>query len=66
MNIRLIVALFILLLAIPAEGQRRRVQKAQRVKKISPEEQMRLEKLERLKAAMQKVDATVSSCISTR
>ena len=55
MNIRLIVALFILLLAIPAEGQRRRVQKAQRVKKISPEEQMRLEKLERLKAAMQKV-----------
>ena len=55
MNIRLIVALFILLLAIPAEGQRRRVQKAQRVKKISPEEQRRLEKLERMKSAMQKV-----------
>ena len=55
MNIRLIIALFILLLAIPAQGQRRRAQKAQRVKKISPEEQARLEKLERLKSAMQKV-----------
>ena len=55
MNIRLIIALFILLLAIPAQGQRRRAQKAQRVKKISPEEQARLEKMERLKSAMQKV-----------
>ena len=55
MNIRLIIALFILLLTIPAQGQRRRAQKAQRVKKISPEEQARLEKMERLKSAMQKV-----------
>ena len=55
MNIRLIVAFFILLLAIPVQGQRRRAKKAQRVQKISPEEQMRLEKLERMKAAMQKV-----------
>ena len=61
MNIRLIVALFILLLAVPAQGQQRRapkaqhVKKAQRVKKISPEEEMRLEKLERMKSAMQKV-----------
>lgn len=55
MNIRLIVALFILLLTIPAQGQRRRVQKAQRVKKITPEEQKHQEKLERMKAAMQKV-----------
>ena len=55
MSIRLIVAFFILLLAIPVQGQRRRAKKAQRVQKISPEEQMRLEKLERMKAAMQKV-----------
>jgi hypothetical protein len=55
MNIRLIIALFILLLAIPAQGQRKNVHKAQRVKKLSPEEQMRLEKLERMKSAMQKV-----------
>ena len=55
MNIRLIVALFILLLAVPAQGQRRRAKKVQRVQKISPEEQMRLEKLERMKSAMQKV-----------
>jgi len=55
MNIRLIVILFILLLAIPTEGQRKRVHKPKREKKISPEEQMRLEKLERMKAAMQKV-----------
>jgi hypothetical protein len=55
MNIRLIVALFILLLTVPAQGQRRRAKKVQRVQKISPEEQMRLEKLERMKAAMQKV-----------
>jgi hypothetical protein len=55
MNIRLIVVLFIMLLTIPAQGQRRHVQKAQRVKKISPEEQERLEKLERMKSAMQKV-----------
>ena len=55
MNIRLIVALFIVLLAIPVQGQRRRVKKVQRVQKISPEEQMRLERIERMKAAMQKV-----------
>ena len=55
MNIRLIVILFIMLLAIPTEGQRKRVHKPKREKKISPEEQMRLEKLERMKAAMQKV-----------
>ena len=55
MNIRLIVVLYIMLLTIPAQGQRRHVQKAQRVKKISPEEQERLEKLERMKSAMQKV-----------
>ena len=61
MNIRLIVAFLILLLAVPVQGQNRqaskaqRVKKSQRVKKISPEEQMRLEKLERLQSAMQKV-----------
>ena len=55
MNIRLIVAFFILLLAIPVQGQRRRTKKVQRVQKISPEEQMRLERMERMKAAMQKV-----------
>lgn len=56
MNIRLIVALFTLLLAVPVQGQqRRRAKKVQRVQKISPEEQMRLEKLERMKSAMQKV-----------
>ena len=55
MNIRLIVALFILLLTIPAQGQRRHVKKVHRVQKISPEEQMRMEKMERMKAAMQKV-----------
>ena len=55
MNIRLIVVLYIMLLTIPAQGQRRHVQKAQRVKKISPEEQECLEKLERMKSAMQKV-----------
>lgn len=55
MNTRLIVALFILLLAVPVQGQRRRAKKVQRVQKISPEEQMHLEKLERLKSAMQKV-----------
>ena len=55
MNIRLIVAFFILLLAIPVQGQRRRAKKVQRVQKISPEEQMRQEKLERMKSAMQKV-----------
>ena len=55
MNTRLIVALFILLLAVPVQGQRRRAKKVQRVQKISPKEQMHLEKLERLKSAMQKV-----------
>lgn len=55
MNIRLIVALFILLLTIPAQAQRKRGKKVERVLKISPEEQMRLEKIERLKSAMQKV-----------
>jgi hypothetical protein len=55
MNLRLIVALFILLLAVPSQGQRRHLQKTQRVKKISPEEQIRQEKQERMKAAMQKV-----------
>ena len=55
MNIRLIVALFILLLTIPAQGQRRHVKKVHRIQKISPEEQMRMEKMERMKAAMQKV-----------
>lgn len=55
MNVRLIVALFILLLTVPAQGQRRRAKKIQRVQKISPEEQIRLEKMERMKAAMQKV-----------
>ena len=55
MNIRLIIVLFILLLTIPAQGQRKRGKKVQRVQKISPEEQMRLEKMERLKSAMQKV-----------
>jgi hypothetical protein len=55
MNIRLIVALFVLLLAIPVQGQHRRAKKVQRVQKISPEEQMRQEKLERMKSAMQKV-----------
>lgn len=55
MNIRLIIVLFILLLTIPAQGQRKRGKKVQRVQKISPEEQMRLEKLERMKSAMQKV-----------
>lgn len=55
MNIRLIVALFVLLLTIPAQGQRRRAKKAQHVQKISPEEQMRLERMERMKSAMQKV-----------
>ena len=55
MNIRLIVAFFILLLAIPVQGQCRRTKKVQRVQKISPEEQMRLERMERMKAAMQKV-----------
>jgi hypothetical protein len=44
-----------LLLTIPAQGQRKRGKKVQRVQKISPEEQMRLEKLERMKSAMQKV-----------
>ena len=40
MNTRLIVALFILLLAVPVQGQRRRAKKVQRVQKISPEEQL--------------------------
>ena len=55
MNTRLIVALFILLLTVPAQGQHRRTKKVQRTQKISPEEQKHLEKMERMKAAMQKV-----------
>ena len=61
MNIRLFVAFLILLLAVPAQGQQRRAAKAQRAKKtqrvqkITLEEQMRQEKLERMKSAMQKV-----------
>ena len=61
MNIRLLVAFLILLLAVPAQGQQRRAAKAQRAKKtqrvqkITLEEQMRQEKLERMKSAMQKV-----------
>lgn len=51
MKIRLIVAILIALLTIPSQAQRR---KSQRIK-ISPEEQKRLEKIERMKAATEKV-----------
>lgn len=51
MKIRFIVAILIVLLAIPAQAQRRKVQRA----KISPEEQKRMEKLERMTAATEKV-----------
>lgn len=55
MNIRLTIFFFILLLSIPAQGQRRHTHRTPRVKKISPEEQLRIEKQERMKSAMQKV-----------
>ena len=51
MKIRVIVAVLILLLTLPAMAQRRR----SKTPKISPEEQKRLEKLERMKAATEKV-----------
>jgi hypothetical protein len=51
MKIRLIVAILIALLTIPAQAQRR---KSKRIT-ISPEEQKRLEKIERMKAATEKV-----------
>ena len=51
MNIRVIITVLILLLTIPAQAQRRKVQRP----KISPEEQKRMEKLERMKAATEKV-----------
>ena len=51
MNIRVIITVLILLLTIPAQAQRRKVQRP----KISPEEQKRMEKLERMRAATEKV-----------
>ena len=51
MKIRVFVAILIILLTLPAQAQRRKVQRI----KISPEEQKRMEKLERMKAATEKV-----------